>query len=63
MEEAHSFWPPLTTVRQDFHSVGRLAMDRLFEQIAAGGHSSSGGVTTVPTELVVRESTGAPRDP
>ena len=61
MEEAHSFWPPLTTVRQDFHSVGRLAMERLFEQIAAGGHSSSGGVTTVPTELVVRESTGPAR--
>ncbi|MFB2554145.1 LacI family DNA-binding transcriptional regulator [Herbiconiux liangxiaofengii] len=61
MEEAHSFWPPLTTVRQDFHSVGRLAMERLLAQIdAAGDPAADGGLTTVPTELIVRDSTGAP---
>ncbi|MCS5731443.1 LacI family DNA-binding transcriptional regulator [Herbiconiux moechotypicola] len=58
IEEAHSFWPPLTTVRQNFHEVGRLAMERLLAEIAGTGAHS--GTTLVPTELVVRASTAPP---
>ncbi len=60
MEEAHSFWPPLTTVRQNFADVGRVAMANLLTQIS--GERGVAGTTTVSTELVVRDSTGpAPR--
>ncbi|MDR6685628.1 DNA-binding LacI/PurR family transcriptional regulator [Arthrobacter sp. 1088] len=58
LEESTSFWPPLTTVRQDFHAVGRLSIENLLQQIA--GHSPVNDATQVPTSLVVRKSTGAP---
>ncbi|MFI2563811.1 LacI family DNA-binding transcriptional regulator [Paenarthrobacter sp. NPDC018779] len=58
LEESMSFWPPLTTIRQDFHSVGRLSIEKLLQQIA--GNSPASGVTTVPTRLVVRKSTATP---
>jgi DNA-binding LacI/PurR family transcriptional regulator len=60
MEEAHSFWPPLTTVRQDFTAVGRLSIQKLLSKIAVTTHDQD-EKTTVPTELVVRNSTGVPR--
>ncbi|TVT06556.1 substrate-binding domain-containing protein [Amycolatopsis bartoniae] len=52
--EAAYFSPPLTTVRQDFLALGRLTFDRLRRWIE--------GVTppersTVPAELIVRDST------
>ncbi|MFD8221824.1 LacI family DNA-binding transcriptional regulator [Streptomyces sp. NPDC059697] len=54
--EAAYFWPPLTTVRQDFDEAGRLALDLLVDQIeGAGGRD---GLTVVQPELVVRGSTG-----
>lgn len=56
MTEARAFWPPLTTVRQNFREVGRLAMDRLLTQIA--DPDAEVGTTLIPTELIVRESTG-----
>jgi DNA-binding LacI/PurR family transcriptional regulator len=59
MEEAHSFWPPLTTVRQDFTAVGRLSIHKLLSKIAGTTHDQD-EKTTVPTELVVRDSTGPP---
>lgn len=59
MEEASSFWPPLTTVRQDFSSVGRLCFESLMQQIETPGVAA--GFAAVPTELIVRASTGAPR--
>jgi DNA-binding LacI/PurR family transcriptional regulator len=63
MEEARSFWPPLTTIRQDFASVGRLSFQKLLGNVNAA--ASAGGrlpdKTLVPTELVVRRSTGGPR--
>lgn len=59
MEEAHSFWPPLTTVRQDFAMVGRLSIQKLLRRIDQAGpdpHDKS----VVPTHLVVRSSTAPP---
>ncbi|WP_159703528.1 LacI family DNA-binding transcriptional regulator [Arthrobacter sp. 18067] len=58
LEESTSFWPPLTTIHQDFHTVGRLSIENLLQQMA--GQSPGSGVTTVPTRLVVRKSTAAP---
>ena len=57
LEEAASFWPPLTTVRQDFHAVGRLSIENLLQQIA--GDTPAHDVS-VPTRLMVRKSTAAP---
>jgi len=59
MEEAASFWPPLTTVRQSFAEVGRRAVAALLAEIDG---ESVPSFTSVPTELVVRASSGpAPR--
>jgi DNA-binding LacI/PurR family transcriptional regulator len=62
MEEARSFWPPLTTVRQDFMTVGRMSIRRLLDKVAgaepAGGEPA--GATMVPTRLIIRESTAPP---
>jgi DNA-binding LacI/PurR family transcriptional regulator len=49
---------PLTTVRQDFAEVTRLAMHRLFRTI--DGHPPTERHRHIPTQLVVRESTAAP---
>lgn len=54
--EAASFWPPLTTVRQSFDRVGRVAVDLLVAEIESGRPTT--GVPPVGTELVVRASTG-----
>jgi DNA-binding LacI/PurR family transcriptional regulator len=62
MEEAHSFWPPLTTVRQDFAAVGRLSIQKLLGKIGRSAHDQD-EKTTVPTELIVRNSTGILRAP
>lgn len=58
MQEASSFWPPLTTVRQFFGEVGALSVAGLIAELD--------GVTRpddalVRTELKVRQSTAAPR--
>lgn len=57
--EAGSFWPPLTTVRQSFDRVGRVAVDLLVAEIESG--RSAVKVPPVRTELVVRASTGPRR--
>jgi DNA-binding LacI/PurR family transcriptional regulator len=54
MEEADSFWPPLTTVHQDFSEVGRLCIQKLLAQL---DDSQLPGTTIVPTRLVERSST------
>ena len=59
MEEAHSFWPPLTSVRQDFTSVGRLSIQKILRKITQT-ETAAKLKTTVPTELIVRASTGPP---
>jgi DNA-binding LacI/PurR family transcriptional regulator len=58
MEEARSFWPPLTTVRQDFTTVGRLSIQKLLDKVA--NPSAEIAKIAVPTQLVVRSSTGRP---
>ena len=58
MEESRSFWPPLTTVRQFFGEVGRRSVEALLHEVESGEQEDS---TLVATELVVRESSAAPR--
>jgi DNA-binding LacI/PurR family transcriptional regulator len=58
MAEARSFWPPLTTIRQDFAAVGRLSIRKLLQKVS--GAITENDKTSVPTELIVRNSTGAP---
>ncbi|WP_371876029.1 LacI family DNA-binding transcriptional regulator [Pseudarthrobacter sp. SSS035] len=58
LEESTSFWPPLTTIHQDFHAVGRLSIENLLQQMAGNGAINE--ATKVPTRLIVRNSTAAP---
>ena len=58
MAEARSFWPPLTTIRQDFAAVGRLSIRKLLQKVS--GAATENDKTSVPTELIVRNSTAAP---
>lgn len=51
--------PPLTTVQQDFHRMGRELVALLLGQIRGGGTPGLEPVM-VPTRLVVRASTGPP---
>lgn len=57
--EAAYFMPPLTTVRQDFPSLGGLIMQKVL--IALEEPDKVVESTPLPTKLVLREST-APRD-
>lgn len=53
-------WPPLTTVRQDFTTIGENLVDLLMQQIRE--HTVlTGHHVLVPTDLVVRASTAPPR--
>jgi LacI family transcriptional regulator len=61
MGTAGSFWPPLTTVRQDFAAVGRLSIGKLLRKVSDPAISND--TTIVPTELVIRRSTAAPAEP
>lgn len=56
--EARHFWPPLTTVRQDFAELGRRCVARLLSAPAAAPSSES-GESLIP-QLVVRNSTAPP---
>ena len=56
--EAAHFWPPLTTVRQDFAELGRRCIARLLEGLTGDSERYSG---TIAPELVVRRSTAPPR--
>ena len=58
-DEAAYFWPPLTTIRQNFADVGRRAVDTLLAEITSGTHEPTS--INVPTTLVPRSSTAAPR--
>lgn len=55
--EAKHFWPPLTTVRQDFAELGRRAVARLLDNLGETGVET---VRTLEPELIVRASTGVP---
>ncbi|KJL44565.1 MULTISPECIES: LacI family DNA-binding transcriptional regulator [Microbacterium] len=52
--DAADYRPPLTTVRQDFDALGSRAVAALVDGIEAGAPAA---FVTVPTRLVVREST------
>ncbi len=56
--EAEFFSPPLTTVRQDFIELGRRTVRLLLASIDGEDHPT---LRSVPPELVVRQSTRAPR--
>lgn len=56
---AEFLWPPLTTVQQDFHLMGIRLVELLLRQIR--GETLTDSRVVVPTRLVVRGSTGAPR--
>jgi len=58
MSEARYFQPGLTTIRLDFNEVGRVAVDRLL-QLMGGDPAES--IPAITPELIVRESTAAPR--
>ncbi|MFI5937663.1 LacI family DNA-binding transcriptional regulator [Actinoplanes sp. NPDC051494] len=73
LADSHAFFPPLTTVHQDFAEVGRRCVDGLLRQIRdqpgrldqpgqldQPGHP---GTDLVPTRLVVRDSTAPPPAP
>lgn len=55
--EAAHFWPPLTTVRQDFKELGRRCIALLLGDIAGNTDGYHG---TIEPELIVRGSTAAP---
>jgi len=52
--------PPLTTVKQPFYDMGRLAARRLFELVDGEEEKEEGWEGLVPTHLIVRESTAPP---
>ncbi|MBD3940597.1 LacI family DNA-binding transcriptional regulator [Microbacterium sp. NEAU-LLC] len=56
--DAADYRPPLTTVRQDFDALGARAVAALVDGIEAG---AAAAFDTVPTRLVVRESTAPAR--
>ncbi|WP_130491900.1 LacI family DNA-binding transcriptional regulator [Motilibacter rhizosphaerae] len=56
--DAAGYFPPLTTVHQDFTEVGRLCVERVLQQLHDEDVPS--GATLVATRLVVRSSTAPP---
>jgi len=52
--------PPLTSVSQPHEEKGRLAAERVMEEVERGEAPPGRSETILPTELVVRESTAAP---
>ncbi|MEV6267243.1 LacI family DNA-binding transcriptional regulator [Kribbella sp. NPDC051936] len=57
---AAHLWPPLTTVRQEFHQIGHDLVEVIMRQLG-GREQLTGYHGTVPAPLIVRQSTAAPR--
>lgn len=57
--EAGYLYPPLTTVRQDFASLGELMMQKVLIAVEEPGSVSED--TPLPTRLILRQSTRQPR--
>lgn len=57
LPEAAHYWPPLTTIRQDFSEVGRRAIGLLLAELGSGGERFTDAIRP---QLVLRASTGAP---
>ncbi|WP_426321994.1 LacI family DNA-binding transcriptional regulator [Microbacterium sp. E-13] len=60
MAESAQFWPPLTTVRQNFETAGATAVLLLVDQIEK--REVAAGRRVIDTDLVVRASTGPFRE-
>ncbi|PWD52606.1 LacI family transcriptional regulator [Serinibacter arcticus] len=60
IEGTAHFQPPLTTVRQDFAQLGEAAIASMLQMIEERT-TPTGAVPLIPTELVVRASTGPAR--
>ncbi len=58
--EAAHYWPPLTTIRQDFAEVGRRAVGLILSELAGEPHPPA---PPIRPQLVLRSSTGAPGAP
>ncbi|QFG20599.1 LacI family DNA-binding transcriptional regulator [Actinomadura sp. WMMB 499] len=58
--EAAFLTPPLSTVRQDFAALGRHCVELLVAQLTDPG-AAPGPAAVVPSELVIRRSTGPAR--
>jgi DNA-binding LacI/PurR family transcriptional regulator len=56
--EAAHYWPPLTTIRQDFAEVGRRALALLLAELGSSDHEHT--TDLIRPQLVLRSSTGAP---
>ncbi len=56
--EAAHYWPPLTTVRQDFVEIGRRSITMLLSELNGRRDASH---EQIPPELIVRQSTAPPR--
>jgi DNA-binding LacI/PurR family transcriptional regulator len=56
--EAAHYWPPLTTVRQDFSELGRRSIGLLLSELAGDESARQESITP---QLVVRSSTAPPR--
>ncbi len=56
--EAAYYWPPLTTVRQDFGTLGAQALHLLMDQIMAGGEARP--LPPLVPEFIVRSSSAPP---
>jgi DNA-binding LacI/PurR family transcriptional regulator len=66
--EARHFWPPLTTVKQDFAEIGRRAVAQLLRGGAAEREATENDPAAaahethlIVPELIVRESSARPR--
>jgi len=58
--EAAHFWPPLTTVLQDFTDLGRRSVESLVAEIEGGAEATA---VSLRPELIVRSSTARPSGP
>jgi DNA-binding LacI/PurR family transcriptional regulator len=60
LPEGAYFWPPLTTVHQDQHHLGRIAIRELALLVEAretGAKGTEPGHILLPPRLVIRQST------
>ena len=55
--EAAHYWPPLTTIRQDFDEVGKRALALILAELGSGDDPVT---DLIRPQLVLRSSTGAP---
>ncbi|MDN5559099.1 MAG: LacI family DNA-binding transcriptional regulator [Ruaniaceae bacterium] len=56
--EARHFFPPLTTVRQDFHALGTLAVRALIKKLEGEADTHT---EMIAPKLMIRESTAPPK--